>query len=1234
MIKAKKTKIILSVSLSLAAVVSAAAITGFVALNNRNNKLKNDFQTYEKNINNSLNSEIKSDDGSSTSARDNLPKKDFNVVVTYKDNDQIIKQYNITTNDLNNVNIEASLPEGYELVDSNINLKHVNLSEDNSKNVIYVRPKKIVHKTTLIFKLDANTSQEFKKIVVETINNELLDYQKYIPEGYHLVSENPTIIIDKENVLVIAKNVSEYKTIFNFKYNGENIDTQEIISYNDQAVVWMDKLPQGYKIKTGFQIPEVLPGNTYDIQIEPKIVKHSTTVIYQTQEGLEISRKVFETNNEDKVEYQNFVPDGYHLVNQENEVKIDQENIVIVAKNVNEFTTTFNFIYNNKTIESAQVKSENDNPVLWEAKVPTGYQINREKSLPEIKPGGNYDIEIEPIVIKHETIIIFKTNDGQQILEQSVTTINNDPVEWKSLMPKGYHLVGDEKNVDIKVDQTNELVVAKDIVKYTTTINFKEGGRLVERVDFTTYNNDPIDWKAKIPSGYKLVNDNNINITPGETIDIQVEQILIKHKTQLKFVLQNKKVIQQIEVETTGDEKIKLNQYVPIGYHLANSDQKINLDQLNEIVIALDTVTYHTTFNYVNGSETISSVIITTKNDQEVNWQAQIPSGYKLKPGFTISNLQPGKTYTVSVVNDNIKDVDDDKPKPLPKEEEKVDITPYVAKAGPNIDVNNIKVDEPKITTGESKGKEVSAADAKIIKNAFADIQKLSGIVVSGKLSEADINKLADAYKAIYEMSYTNDGMQFNNDYFKDYIKFINDPKGNPNFTFPGKRDGEDYAALWKTMMDNYIKQMDSFLAKGMIPVLHLGSMSLGNTWGPINPADNKVRNKMIQDNKNRILSNDSEYNRNPSAIVNNEFIGWKKSNATSEYERYGASSSKGINVYRYTPAPSNKYAIDNNLGDKIFVVLDAANPQGYASFIQFMNDVVNNNKQLDGVIIQNMGKFDEKQDFKNILASIPSVVKSVTLFFEGYNTASLIGLHNKKIQELQMYSGLNNISDKWAIDPNSINDVKNIVFEYNNNYMNNKDQKVAGGIVFNTLKYTKGSNLAEINAGQKIAFVTKGDQRVFQGAFGEGSWPTYLDFSEVPEIQSLKDINLYGKVFYQLTLFAKSNVFEVTGANLVKDQWNALIVKGPTRSKLIFKGGAVDSLYIKGNISDLPNGYNAPLYGLLEAGRYEFSKYYVDNQAMADVLNQTQAARKFNVHFVVKPASLDNNDEGFDYDF
>ncbi|UUM19427.1 putative immunoglobulin-blocking virulence protein [Mycoplasma sp. 1018B] len=494
------------------------------------------------------------------------------------------------------------------------------------------------------------------------------------------------------------------------------------------------------------------------------------------------------------------------------------------------------------------------------------------------------------------------------------------------------------------------------------------------------------------------------------------------------------------------------------------------------------------------------------------------------------------------------------------------------------------------------------------------EIQQINDAIYEiRKLNAATKNEKKQDWTVLLENLYANDGRPTS-----EKAKAIGWPYINDAYNFP-----LDFKNMWADIQRN----LDSFLEKGMVPSIHWGS---GHSWGFIDISDNVVRNKIIQDHESRYFPYNTEWTRTPASIKEMNYEGFRKDDVTRNYARYGANASNGITVLEYTP--EGEFA-KSKIGDKkVIAVLDASNRKGYNSFLQFLKNAEANGKKIDGIVIKNMGLIDQHQDFSQILAQMPNSIQKLTLFFEGKDTSSLIGLKDKTIQELDLYNSNNTIADDWGINPYALRGVKKITFDYNHESItsgthvpNNKD--MPGSIVFNTLKFDKNMNLDQINEGLKIALKDRYGERIFQGQFGDGSWPTYLDFSNLPQIRSLEDMNFYTRVFKKLTLYNKTNVFSVDASRLHKQQWSAMLIKGPERPKLYFVSPQpVNTLYIKGNAVDLGNNWGVELYGLIESGKDVFQTVYVDNDTMARVLNDSQAFRQFNKIAKVKPADFNNS--------
>ncbi|WP_117274125.1 putative immunoglobulin-blocking virulence protein [Mycoplasmoides gallisepticum] len=574
------------------------------------------------------------------------------------------------------------------------------------------------------------------------------------------------------------------------------------------------------------------------------------------------------------------------------------------------------------------------------------------------------------------------------------------------------------------------------------------------------------------------------------------------------------------------------------------------------------------------------------------------------------------------------------KPEPTPPEPKKPTIEDMLPQSSEGfVDINNLPdLDFSTLKPKENPGGKLTKEQTETIKTAVSTLVNLTKDLPK-QFTDEQIRQINDA---IYEIRKL--GAATKNEGKKDWTVLLQNLYNNDGRTTSEKskaigfqiiNDAYNLPKEFKDMWANIERDLDEFLAKGMVPNIQWGYT--GNSWTFIDHSDNVVRNRMISDHQNRYFAYDSEYKRNSKVIRDLDYEGFKKQDATNSFIEYGAGSNNGITVLQYTP--EGEFAKSKVKGNRLIAVLDASNVAGYNNFLNFLKKTEQAGQKLDGIVIRNMGLIDKYQDFSKILAQMPDSIQKLTLFFEARDTSSLIGLKDKKIQELDLYNSSNTVADDWGINPYVLRGVKNITFDYNHESIttstvqpNNKN--MPGSIVFNTLKFDKGMTLDQINEGLRIALKDRYGERIFQGAFGDGSWPTYLDFSNLPEIKSLQGMNFYGRVFKKLTLYNNSNVFTLDSKTLHQQQWSALLIKGPDRPKLMFVSPQkVDTLYIQGNAVDLGNNWGPELYGLIESGKYVFQTVYVDNETMANTLNNSQAFTTFGKRAIVKPSNFDTNE-------
>ncbi|UWV79078.1 putative immunoglobulin-blocking virulence protein [Mycoplasmopsis felis] len=103
---------------------------------------------------------------------------------------------------------------------------------------------------------------------------------------------------------------------------------------------------------------------------------------------------------------------------------------------------------------------------------------------------------------------------------------------------------------------------------------------------------------------------------------------------------------------------------------------------------------------------------------------------------------------------------------------------------------------------------------------------------------------------------------------------------------------------------------------------------------------------------------------------------------------------------------------------DGYLVSIDVSNLSGYQKSIDFIKKLQANNKEITGYRIKNIGRSGASQELKDVLAALPQKLPLLELFFESFNTGSLIALEEKEIDELGLYTSQNSLVEQWSINP------------------------------------------------------------------------------------------------------------------------------------------------------------------------------------------------------------------------
>ncbi|MBN0970624.1 putative immunoglobulin-blocking virulence protein [Mycoplasma phocoeninasale] len=459
-----------------------------------------------------------------------------------------------------------------------------------------------------------------------------------------------------------------------------------------------------------------------------------------------------------------------------------------------------------------------------------------------------------------------------------------------------------------------------------------------------------------------------------------------------------------------------------------------------------------------------------------------------------------------------------------------------------------------------------------------------------------------------------------------NFIKFLKEDK-KPEYekkTREKEWKSEEHRKYWiiknldHSKFSKLAKNASDQLAKGFTPSSdNLYVDENGNLDShSYSPPDgfNHVTSRIQNDNQNRrAFSFDSIYPRTSNDIEKGDYPGWKKTDVTSQYEKYGIKSEYGIKVTELT----NENGVKRKKG--IVIDIDASNSKGYENTQKIIEKLKSENVEITGYRIHNMGKGNAAQSFKNILKALPDKLPLLELFFDANstNTSSLIALEGKEIEELSLYTLGNSLLDTWNINPNALRNVKWInTNDYNVGFDYRPGSKIATRIVFNSLSFdpidfnnsgaTLEEKLKKINDGLRLAYWVRNNEPFFQGSHGPGLKPDHneqnnsyhqgLDLSRIPEIRSLKGFIFYDKEkpansiqrkIRRLKLFSKESIFEISGEELSEAGFDKHIVRGEpgSKSKILFSSPNADKVKItgKGTLSHSAISNLSVLYSLAE---------------------------------------------------
>lgn len=1136
----------------------------------------------------------------------------YKTTLRFTFDEKTISSEVVTTKNDEKIILSRYIPSGYKLENENFEVIINQVNEINLVKVVENQPEKTEEekpkeiKTILKYFYEVNL---IKEIEISSNSDAKINAGQYLPYGYELVESSIDVIIGQTNSIQVQPIPVE--------------PTEPTVPENPESE------------------NEIFD----DTLIKEEMV--TTKLIYKDNQSKEVVlEKTIETKKGELISVRSYLPEGYELVepNQLAIPGIDNEILVvkIQKETIKALDTIIKFNYNNKTIESKTFKLlENSEHTIKDINyVPLNYHLVDETI--KIKVGQENIINVEPDKeeIRLVTTTLIYHDNNVEVLKKVIEKPEGEVIDYKEYLPEGYEFVN--QSYSIIYGKENKIAIQLKKKSVTTTLVFKEGDKVISEKSIKGNDDEVIIASNYLPNNYTLV-DSNVAVNTGQTNEISVKKVEEIHQTvstKLIFILDGSEIGYK-SISSLDNAVINVNSHVPIGYEAKNAEQVINVGQTNKVEIIKAEIINQ---NYLNGMIMINWITEDgtildpfqrlERSGDEIPVIQYIPDGYEAFDSnearkVVIANTDKNVAFVKIKKKQEVVILPTPEVQPVTPEEnetsEEVVAKPEVPsptpspQPSPSPDNSNPK---PSINSSLIENKKQIAGSpinpnlvnpSELTHEYLEKFKNMKPTAVSSAEVSKQIEKVTSLETYLNSANFDEEALVKSlkelgatDAFAENWLLYLKTNKNAAldllNDTIKLVKNGiRDFAAKGMVHDWSFLNGLTYRISQGEM----IWSPQSGGVWTHANKAENKVTAKIIDQNSNRrVMNYDTWYSRDPKSIQEGNFPGWSKNDISSSYSSSLSGSSK---VYSYTKDGKTLNVLE----------VDVRNSESYRNF---KSDIEKIQGQLsggiNGIVIRNIGGFGAPSDLKDVFRSLPSTIQKLTLFFEGKDTSSLIALKDKHIREIELYTSQNGILglDKdWAINPNALKGVDFVPYDYNNDIDPNKvadDALRTTSITFQVLKFDAEDNINTINEGLRIAFQDKYDLRVFQGYWGEGSWITHLDFSNVKEIRSLKDMELYGRVFYDLTLFNPDNKFEIKTSDLARTQFSALIVKHPSDyGKLHFKNENnsivnVNTLYISGNASNLEQGWGTQLAAVISAGRNIFKEILVDDPNMVSLVS------------------------------
>ena len=574
-------------------------------------------------------------------------------------------------NNNGHTNLSDMIPKGYEIANLNINGTYVNVAELNyipnstyGNITIKIQPKEY----KLIF-IDSSTGNKVSSASVYEISDKGSNFSTLVPSGYKVASiEINGVKSDYtlKNIPVAAGDITAYVENQMRTLNVEMLDGQTPI-YNASSQVSKtgytnvaSEIPQGYELVSATNngtsisakdLSKISNSNNNNIVINVKPVTSTLKVpVYNSKNGWLITTETLNVNVDKKINIEDIAKvDGYKFDYAEvNYARLDKVKTItgVGMKNLKVYLTP------EKDSSTLIIKTENgqvlakDSLTNYPSKkdltnlIPTGYTLNK---------------------LVNDSGDTIETENKQQLF-------NNNLIGYPSIKNL-YNIMSTEyilDNIDsevipnsaVNLDLSNNFTAYVSKTQYNVKVNFYDEttGKVIDTKTLTYTYGEPVNMTDFVKTdGYKFdyLNSNGVHIL-DENMDSFNATWWIQNNNLSVYMLPNtlSKNIKWVNSQNgttittstiTGDcnEEVDLNKLCPTGYTIKNinnynkipSDDKIELSQIDNMVIQIKPVSKTLKVNYVyntDNNKTISKTYTGNINQTE-DLTSNIPNGYSIK---------------------------------------------------------------------------------------------------------------------------------------------------------------------------------------------------------------------------------------------------------------------------------------------------------------------------------------------------------------------------------------------------------------------------------------------------------------------------------------------------------------------------------------------------------------------------------------------------------------------------